>query len=124
MFKSIATALCLLISTQIRAQAPAPAVRPTFEVQILPGHALASDDGTPYVDGARGVGSFANLAVALCTDRTICGTLPTRQPEKPSERVLVLDFTSPIANSGAKNHGVMRASSAAVGAFWERDTAQ
>jgi hypothetical protein len=120
-FKLMATALCLLISTQSRAQGPAPQVRPAFAVQILPGHSLASDDGTPYVDGTRGVVSFGNYALALCTDGRVCGTLPTRQPEKPSERVLVLDLTSPIVNSGAKDRGVIRASSANMGAFWEQD---
>jgi hypothetical protein len=119
---AVITLISLVPRIVSSAQAPTPPVRVNFEVQIAPGRSLGSDGSGSYVDGERGILAFHGaFALALCTDGRICGTSPAREPETQSERRLVLDLRSPVAASGAKDRGIIRASSANMGAFWGQD---
>ncbi len=106
------------------AQSPPTRVRPTFTVEVSPGYSLRPDNGSSYRDGESGVSATGNVAIALCTDRRTCTTLPERVPDEPSQRALVLDLASPVLNSGAKNLGAVRATAANFGVFWEQDKTQ
>jgi hypothetical protein len=81
-----------------------------------------SDAGGSYSDGTKGVVATGNVAIVMCTDQRTCTTYPEREPTEPSQRALLLDLRTPVAASGAKDQGIVRATAANFGAFWGQDT--
>lgn len=49
-----------------------------------------------------------------------CG-MPKRLTPPGSDRFIGFDLTHPVAESGARNRGVVRAYSAAINVFWRHD---
>lgn len=87
------------------------------------GFSLLSDRaGTYRAEDTNSLAVGGHFALALCTDRSVCGTIPRVQPSKPGDRSLLLDFSHPVQGTGAVNRGLVGSANANFGVFWGQDT--
>jgi hypothetical protein len=112
----------LLAAASVPPAALKAQTREFSSVIVEEGHSLRPDERTPYRSGQQFVRAFGNLGFTLCTEASVCTTLPEKDPPIEGRRWLSLDLSNPVPGSGAVARGVLRAYGGGFGVFWMQDT--